>query len=176
MVAVLLPLITLVLGFIASFLLEMARTRWTRRNAQDVRNAERRQAEHLDRITFERDGLRSIHAAIHDLLSKVNAIAIPRARAEAAEEDWREGDDGRELQAAAMNANVRCSHESALLLDPPVIEAVDRLTSSAYPMYWSRESGSNSDYNREFYEAATVASRAIARRLRELYGFTSNTG
>ncbi|WP_433136897.1 hypothetical protein ACQPZ8_32855 [Actinomadura nitritigenes] len=41
-----------------------------------------------------------------------------------ADEDWRERDDGRELQAVAMNANVRCSHESALLLDPPVIEAV----------------------------------------------------
>ena len=34
MVAVLLPLITLVLGFVASYLLELFRSRWTTQNLQ----------------------------------------------------------------------------------------------------------------------------------------------
>jgi hypothetical protein len=63
-----------------------------------------------------------MHAAIHDLLNRVNAIAV-QAKAEAAGLDWRESDSGQQLRAAAMNANVLCSHESALLLHPPVIEA-----------------------------------------------------
>ncbi|WP_214412040.1 hypothetical protein [Sphaerisporangium fuscum] len=175
MLTVLLPLITLVLGFVSSYLLELFRTRWTRQNTQDTRNAERQQAEHLDRVAFERDGLRAMHAAIHDLLSRVNAIAMAQAKAEAAGLDWRESDGGQELRAAAMHANVRCSHESALLLHPPVIEAVERLTSTAYPMYWTRESGMDPSHNGEFYGAATAAGKAIATRLRELYGFPAST-
>ncbi|MGP4012771.1 hypothetical protein [Streptomyces sp. 4N124] len=171
MVDVLLPLVTLVLGFVASFLLELFRNRWTTQNVQDVRNAERQQVAHLERVAFERDGLRAVHATIHDLLSKVNAIAIHLAKAEAAGQDWRESDDGKELKAAAMHATVRCSHESALLLHPPVIEAVDRLTAAAYPMYWTRESGSDPSHRRGFFEAEQAATRAIAARIRELYGF-----
>jgi hypothetical protein len=173
--AVLLPLITLVLGFVASYLLELFRNRWTTQNTQELRNAERQQAERLDRVTFERDGLRTMHAAIHDLLNRVNAIAVTQAKAEAAELDWRESDNGQELRAAAMNANVVCSHESALLLHPPVIEAVERLTAAAYPMYWTRESGSDLRHRSDFYEAATAATRAIATRLRELYGFSASS-
>jgi hypothetical protein len=175
MLTVLLPLITLVLGFIASYLLELFRTRWTRRNTQETRDAERQQTEHLNRVAFERDGLRAMHASIHDLLSRVNAIAIAQAKAETAELDWRESDSGQELRAAAMHANVRCSHESALLLHPPVIEAVERLTAAAYPMYWTRESGTDPSHNGEFYGAATAAGRAIATRLRELYDFPAST-
>jgi len=174
--AVLLPLITLALGFVASYLLELFRNRWTTRNTQEVRSAERRQAEHLDRVAFERDGLRAMHAAIHDLLNGVNAIAIAQAKAEAAGLDWRESDGGQELRAAAMHANVTCSHESALLLHPRVIEAVERLTTAAYPMYWTRESGRDPRHSSDFYEAATAAARAIATRLRELYGFAANGG
>ena len=173
--AVLLPLITLVLGFAASYLLELFRNRWTTQNTQEVRNAERQQAERLDRVAFERDELRAMHAAIHDLLNRVNAIAV-QAKAEAAGVDWRESDSGQELRAAAMNANVLCSHESALLLHPPVIEAVERLTAAAYPMYWTRESGSDPRHNDDFYGAATAATRAIATRLRELYGFAASGG
>jgi hypothetical protein len=176
MVTVLLPLITLVLGFLASFLLEAVRNRWTTRNMQEVRDAERRQAEYLERVAFEREGLRAMHTAIHDLLSRVNAIAVAQAKAEAAGMDWRESDGGQELREAAMHANVRCSHESALLLHPPLIEAVEQLTAAAYPMYWTRESGMDAGHNREFYEAVTAASRAIADRLRELYGFTPSGG
>lgn len=174
--ATVLPLITLALGFVASYLLEMFRNRWTTQNTQEVRNAERRQAEHLDRVAFERDGLRAIHAAIHDLLDGVNAIAIAQAKAEAAGLDWRESDSGQELRAAAMHANVRCSHQSALLLHPPVIEAVERPTAAAHPMYWTRESGRDPRHNSEFYDAATAATRAIATRLRELYGFAATGG
>jgi hypothetical protein len=75
-----------------------------------------------------------------------------------------------------MHATVRCSHESALLLHPPVIEAVERLTAAAYPMYWTRESGKDLRHGSEFYEAATTATRAIATRIRELYGFTATGG
>lgn len=110
MVDVLLPLVTLVLGFVASFLLELFRNRWTAQNVQDVRNTERQQVAHLERVAFERDGLRAVHTAIHDLLSRVNAIAIHLAKAEAAGLDWRESDDGQELKAAAMHATVRCGH------------------------------------------------------------------
>jgi hypothetical protein len=156
-----LPLVTLALGFVASFLLELFRNRWTTQNAQDVHHAERRQIAHLERLAFEREGLRAVHACIHDLLSKVNAIALPQAKAEAAGLDWRESDEGQELRAAAMHATVRCSHESALLLHPPLIEAVDRLTTAAYPMYWTRESGSDPSHRREFFEASQVASRAL---------------
>jgi hypothetical protein len=106
----------------------------------------------------------------------VNAIAIAQAKAEAAGLDWRESDGGHELRAAGMQANVRCSHESALLLHPPVIEAVERLTAAAYPMYWTRESGSDPHHRGEFYGAATAAGRAIATRLRELYGFAAGDG
>ncbi|WP_433445051.1 hypothetical protein [Nonomuraea sp. CA-141351] len=175
MLTVLLPLITLVLGFVASYLLELFRTRWTRRNTQEIRDAERQQAEHLNRVAFERDGLRAMHAAIHDLLRTVNAIALEQQKAEAAELDWRESDSGQELRAAAMHANVRCSHESALLLHPPVIEAVERLTAAAFPMYWTRESGTDPSHNSEFFGAVTAAGRAIATRLRELYGFPVGT-
>lgn len=171
MVDVLLPLVTLVLGFVASFLLELLRNRWTTQNVQDVRNTERQQVAHLERVAFERDGLRAVHTAIHDLLSRVNAIAIHLAKAEATGLDWRESGDGQELKAAAMHATVRCSHESALLLHPPVIEAVKHLTTAAYPMYWTRESGSDPNHRREFFEANQAATRAIAARLRELYGF-----
>ena len=174
--AVLLPLITLVLGFVASYLLELFRNRWTTQNTQEVRNAERQQAEHLDRVTFERDGLRAMHAAIHDLLNRVNAIAAAQAKAEAAGLDWREGDSGQQLRAAAMNANVLCSHESALLLHRLVIEAVERLTAAAHPMYSTRESGTDPGHNSDFYGAATDATRAIATRLRELYGFAASGG
>ncbi|MFI7406007.1 hypothetical protein ACIBW9_37010 [Streptomyces sp. NPDC049541] len=176
MVDVLLPLVTLVLGFVASFLLELFRNRWTTQNVQDVRSAERQQAAHLERVAFEREGLRAVHIAIHDLLSRVNAIAIPQAKAEAAGLDWRESDDGLELRAAAMHATVRCSHESALLLHRPVIEAVDRLTAAAYPMYWTRESGSDPGHRREYFDANQAATRAIAARLRELYGSTPSGG
>jgi hypothetical protein len=164
----------LVLGFVASYLLELFRNRWTTQNTQEVRNAERQQAEHLDRVAFERDGLRAMHATIHELLNGVNAIAV--AQAEAAGLDWRESDGGQELRAAAMHANVKCSHESALLLHPPVIDAVERLTAAAYPMYWTRESGSDPRHNDDFYGAATAATRAIATRLRELYGFAASGG
>ena len=174
--ATVLPLITLALGFIASYLLELFRNRWMTQNTQEVRSAERQQAENLDRLAFERDGLRAMHAAIHDLLNAVNAIAIAQGKAEAAGLDWREGDSGQELRAAAMHANVRCSLQSALLLHPPVIAAVDRLTATAYPMYWTRESGMDPGHNSEFYEAVTNASRAIATRLRELYGFAASGG
>ncbi|MFF0094566.1 hypothetical protein ACFYSF_32050 [Streptomyces canus] len=174
MVDVLLPLITLVLGFVASFLLELFRNRWTTQNVQDVRDAERRQVAHLERVAFEREGLRAVHAAIHDLLGRVNAIALPLAKAEAEGLDWRESNDGQELRAAAMHATVRCSHESALLLHPPLIEAVDRLTTAAYPMYWTRESGSDPSHRREFFEANQAASRALAARLRELYSFETD--
>ncbi|WP_159038258.1 hypothetical protein [Streptomyces sp. WM6386] len=170
MVDVLLPLVTLVLGFVASFLLELFRNRWTTQSVQHVRDTERHQAAHLERVAFERDGLRAVHTAIHALLSKVNAIAIPLARAEAAGLDWRDSGEGQELRAAAMHATVRCSHESALLLHPPVIEAVRRLTAAAYPMYWTRESGSDPSHRDEFFEANAGAVRAIATRLRELYG------
>ncbi|MFF7543373.1 hypothetical protein ACFZCU_07020 [Streptomyces canus] len=176
MVDVLLPLVTLVFGFVASFLLEVFRNRWTTQNVQHVRNAERRQAAHLERVAFERDGLRAVHTAIHDLLSTVNAIAIPVAKATETGLDWRESDEGRELRAAAMHAAARCSHESALLLHPPVIEAVERLTAAAYPMYWTRESGSNPSLRSEFFEANQAATRAIATRLRELYGFEPASG
>nr|WP_159059409.1 hypothetical protein [Streptomyces antibioticus] len=170
MVDALLPVVTLVLGFVASFLLEPYRNRWTTRNVQDVRDAERRHTAHLERVAYEREGLRTVHLAMHDLLSSVNAIGLPQAKAEAAGRDWRESEAGQELRAAAMHANARCSHESALLLHPPLIEAVDRLTTAAYPMYWTRESGSDPSHRREFFEASQVASRAIAARLRELYG------
>jgi hypothetical protein len=73
----------------------------------------------------------------------------------------------------ATHANVNCGHESALLLHPPVIDALERLTAAAYPMYWTRESGSDPDHNRDFYAAVTATNRAIATRLRELYGFTT---
>ncbi|MFJ4832137.1 hypothetical protein ACIP79_19880 [Streptomyces sp. NPDC088747] len=169
MVNVLLPLVTLVLGFIASFLLELARNRWTAKNVQDVRRADRQQVAHEERVAYERDGLRAVHTAIHDLLSKVNAIAIPLKKAEAAGLDWSESDHGQELRAAAMHANARCSHESALLLHPPAIEAVERLTAAAFPMYWTRASGSDDDQRNEFFEANEAATRAIAARLRELY-------
>ena len=172
--SVLLPLVTLVLGFIASYLLELFRTRWTAQSTREVRDAERQQAEHLDRVAFERDGLRAMHAAIHDLLNGVNAIAVAQAKAEAAGLDWREGGNGQELRAAAMHASVRCSHESALLLHPPVIEAVDRLTATAYPMYWTRESGMDPGHNSGFYGAVTAATRAIATKLRKLYGFAAS--
>jgi hypothetical protein len=173
MVDVLLPLVTLVLGFVASFLPELFRHRWTAQNVQNVRNTERQQAAHLERVAFERDGLRAVHTAVHDLLSRLNAIAIHLAKADAAGLDWRESDDGQELKAAAMHATVRCSHESALLLHPPVIDAVDRLTAAAYPMYWTRKSGSDPSHRREFFEADQAATRAIAARLRELYGFAT---
>lgn len=171
MVDVLLPLVTLVLGFIASFMLELFRNRWTTQNATAARSTERQQVAHQERVAFERDGLRAVHTAIHDLLSRVNAIAIPQAKAEEAGLDWRASDEGQELRAAAMHATVRCSHESALLLHPPVIEAVERLTAAAYPMYWTRESGSDPSHRREFFGANQAATRAIAARLRELYGF-----
>jgi hypothetical protein len=145
---VLLPLITLALGFVASYLLELFRNRWTTQNTQEVRN----------------------------LLNGVNAIAIAQAKAEAARLDWRETNSGQEPRAVAMHANARCSHESALLLHPPVIEAVERLTTAAYPMYWPRESGRDPRHNSEFYGAATAATRAIATRLRELYGFAASGG
>jgi hypothetical protein len=176
MVTVLLPLITLVLGFLGSFFLESVRNRWTTRNVREVRDAERQQAEYLERVAFEREGLRAIHTAIDDLLSRVNAIALAQAKAEATGVDWRESDEGQERREAAMHANVRCSHESALLLHPPLIEAVEQLTTAAYPMYWTRESGMDASHSREFYEAVTTASRAIAGRLRELYGFTPSGG
>jgi hypothetical protein len=171
--SVLLPLITLVLGFIASYLLELFRTRWTAQGAREVRDTERQQAAHLDRVAFERDGLRAMHAAIRDLLNGVNAIAIAQAKAEATGLDWRDG-DGQELRATAMHANARCGHESALLLHPPIIEAVDRLTATAYPMYWTRESGMDPSHNSDFYGAVTAATRAISTRLRELYGFVAS--
>ncbi|MFC5220467.1 hypothetical protein [Streptomyces coerulescens] len=171
MVDVLLPLVTLILGFFASFMLELLRNRWTAQNVLDVRTAERHHAAQLERAAFECDGLRAVHTAIHDLLNRVNAIAILLAKAEAGGMDWRESDDGQELRAAAMHATARCSHESALLLHPPVIEAVERLTTAAYPMYWTRASGSDPRHRREFFEAEQAASRAIATRLRELYGF-----
>ncbi len=174
MVDVLLPLVTLVLGFVASFLLGLFRNRWTAQNVQDVRDAERQQVARLERVAFERDGLGAVHTAIHDLLSKVNAIAIHLAKAEAAGLDWRESGDGQELKAAAMHATVRCSHESALLLHPAVIEAVERLITAAYPMYWTRASGSDPSHRREFFEADQAATRAIAARLRELYGFATD--
>lgn len=106
MVDVLLPLATLVLGFVASFLLELFRNRWTTQNMQDVRDAERGQVAHLERVANEREGLRAVHAAMHDLLSRVNAIALPQAKAEAAGLDWRESGDGQELRAAAMHAGL----------------------------------------------------------------------
>lgn len=171
MTTVLLPLITLVLGFVASFLLDLLRNRWTTRTTRELRDAERRQAAHADRVAFERDGLRTLHTAIHELLNRVNAISIAQAKAEGAGLDWRETDDGAQLRSDAMHANVRCSHESALLLHPPVIEAVERLTTAAYPLYWTRESGTDPGHSREFYEAVATATRAIAVRLRELYGF-----
>jgi len=105
-----------------------------------------------------------MHAAIHGLLDGVNAIAIAQAKAEPAGLDWRESDSGQELRAAAMHATVRCSHESALLLHPPVIEAMERLTAAAYPMYWTRESGTDARHSSEFYEAATTSTRTIAAR------------
>lgn len=174
--ATVLPLITLALGFVASYLLELFRNRWTTQSTREVRNAERQQAERLDRVAFERDGLRAMHAAIHDLLNGVNAIAIAQAKAEATGLDWRETGSGQELRTVAMHANVRCSHESALLLHPLVIEAVDRLTTTAHPMYWTRESGRDPGHNSDFYGAATAATRAIATRLRELYGFAASGG
>lgn len=175
MVTVILPLITLVLGFAASFCLELIRTRLTARTALEVRTAERHQAEQSDRVAFERDGLRVMHAAIHDLLDKVNAIAVATVKAGPAGLDWRESETGPELRAAAMHANVNCSHESALLLRPPVIDAVERLTTAAYPMYWTRESGSDPNHNKDFYSAVTATNQAIATRLRELYGFATST-
>jgi hypothetical protein len=39
----------------------------------------------------------------------------------------RETGDGQELKAAAMHATVRCSHESALLLHPPVIGGTEEI-------------------------------------------------
>jgi hypothetical protein len=174
--ATVLPLITLALGFAASYLLELFRNRWTTQNTQQIRTAERQQAEHVDRVAFERDGLSAMHAAIGSLLDRVNAVAIAQAK-EPAGLDWRESDSGQEPRAAAMHATVRCSHESALLLHPPVIEVVvERLTAAAYPMYWTRESGRDTRHGSEFYEAATTATRAIAARLRELYGFTATDG
>ncbi|WP_329240831.1 hypothetical protein OG223_53085 [Streptomyces sp. NBC_01478] len=105
----------------------------------------------------------------------MNAIAIHLAKAEVTGLDWRESGDGQELKAAAMHATARCSHESALLLHPPVIEAMKHLTSAAYPMYWTRESGSDPNHRREFFEANQAATRAIAARLRELYGFATGS-
>lgn len=175
MITVILPLTTLVLGFVASFCLELIRTRLTARNALEVRTVERHQVEQSDRVAFERDGLRVMHAAIHDLLDKVNAIAIAKAKTDPAGLDWREGETGAELRAAAMHANVNCSHESALLLHPSVIDAVERLATAAYPMYWTRESGSDTNHNRDFYAAVTATNQAIATRLRELYGFATST-
>lgn len=171
MVTVVLPLVTLVLGFVASSCLELLRTRLTARTARDVRTEERRKIEHSDRVAFERDGLKAIHAAVHDLLDKVNAIAIAQAKTDPAGLDWRDGETGAALRAAAMHANVTCGHESALLLHPPVIAAVDRLTTAAYPMYWTRESGTDPGHNRDFYAAVGETNLAVATRLRELYGF-----
>lgn len=174
MVTVVLPLVTLVLGFVASSCLELIRTRLTARNALEVRTAERSHTEQSARVTFERDGLRVMHSAVHSLLDAVNAIAVAKAKSESSDLDWREHESGPELKAAAMHANVNCSHEAALLLHPPVIDAVERLTTAAYPMYWTRESGSDPAHNRDFYDAVTATNRAIATRLRELYGFTPN--
>ena len=173
MITVLLPLATLVLGFVASFCLELIRTRLTARYALEVRTAERRQSEQSDRAVFERDGLRVMHAAIHQLLDKVNAIAIAKTKTDPDGLDWRESETGLELRAAAMHANVNCSHESALLLHPPVIDAVEHLTTAAHPMYWTRESGSDPNHNRDFYAAVTATNEAIATRLRQLYGFAA---
>ncbi|MEV8545018.1 hypothetical protein [Streptomyces sp. NPDC051572] len=63
--------------------------------------------------------------------------------------------------------------QSALLLHPAVIEAVERLMTAAYPMYWTRASGSDPSHRREFFEADRAATGAIAARLRELYGFAT---
>jgi hypothetical protein len=163
-------------AFLASYLLELFRNRWTAQSAQEARDAGRQHAGHLDRVAYERNGLRAVHAAIHDLLNGVNAIAVAQGKAEPAGLDWREGDNGQELRAAAVNASVRCSLESALLLHPPVIDAVDHLTGVAHPMYMTRESGMDLRHNTDFYGAVTAASRAIAARLRELYGFAASEG
>jgi hypothetical protein len=53
-----------------------------------------------------------MHAAISGLLDGVNAIAVAQATAEPAGRDWREGDSGQELRAAAMHATMRCSHDA----------------------------------------------------------------
>jgi hypothetical protein len=172
MVTVVLPLVTLVLGFVASTCLELVRTRLTARNALDVRTEERARTEQSARVTFERDGLRAMHSAVHELLDAVNAIAGAKARSDPSDLDWREHESGPELKAAAMHANVNCVHETALLLHPPVIDAVARLTTAAHPMYWTRESGSDPAHNSDFYDAVTATNQAIATRLRELYGFT----
>lgn len=171
MVAVVLPLVTLVLGFVASSCLELIRTRLTARNTLEVRTAERAHAEQTARVTFERDGLREMHSAVHALLAAVNAISVAKATSDATGSDWRDTEAGPELRTAAMHANVNCGHKAVLLLHPPVIDAVTRMTAAAQPMYTTRESGSAPARNRDFYDAVTATHQVIAARLRELYGF-----
>ncbi|MEU9786685.1 hypothetical protein AB0H92_37980 [Streptomyces phaeochromogenes] len=129
------------------------RNRWISRNEQNVRTAQQDIVARLERIAFEREGLRAVHASVDGFLARVNAIALPLAAAAEAGQDWRDTNSGQELRAAAMHANVACAHRTALLLDQRVIQAVKRLLAAAYPMYWTRESGSKPEYKTEFFAA-----------------------
>jgi hypothetical protein len=167
-----LPVLTLIAGFLGSYQLEIRRDRRAVDRERAMRAAERREADDRDRNIFERQGLLEVHQCVRSLANAVHAmIFTPVGKATAARLDWREVEGADALRQTIMDANVRLSHTKTLLLSEPVIRSVERVGRAAHPIYMTQGSAWDDAARGKFYDAIDDVFRAIAARMKDLYGF-----
>jgi len=167
----LLPVLTLIIGFLGSYLLELRREDRSARREHSIRAVERREVAEREAIAYERQVLLDARAAVHELVEAVHGLILgPVGRSAAAGLNWQDVDGADALRAAILAANVRCGHRAVAMVSRQIATAVDRVTSAAVPIYMTKDSAWEETIRVEFYAAVDQALGMTAARLAELYG------
>jgi hypothetical protein len=164
-----LPIVTLVLGFFGSVLLEGRRDRQTLERERLARVAQRVEGDRRDRLAFERQSLNAAHEAIRALVEEIHSLIPLIGAAERVGKEWDEYEGGNEAKHRVLAANVRRGHIATLVLDRTASEAIGRVGEVAVPLYMDNESLRSEAMRAAFYEAVDDAFKVIADRLRVLY-------
>ncbi|MGI8329823.1 hypothetical protein ACRYCC_07640 [Actinomadura scrupuli] len=164
-----LPVITLILGFFGSLLLEGRRDKRTLERERLARRAQWDEQDRRDRLAFERQGLTEAHSVIRDLVDELHDVIPLLAAAHKSGQSWHEYPGGEAAKQRIMAANVRRGHVATLVLDRFTSEAIGRVGSAALPLYMDSNALKSEQRRNSFYQAVSDSLEAIADRLRMLY-------
>ena len=165
-----LPIVTLIIGFLGNYFIESRRDRRTERRDRAARRAAQEELEKQQRFAFEREGLLEMHHAVRKLTDAAHALMSLIQRSDRVGQDWEDDVEAPTIRQGMLDANVARGHAATLLLDESVIDAVSQLGEAAFPMYMTKQSGRDKQVRERFYAAVDRTLGAIAVRLRSLYG------
>lgn len=165
-----LPVVTLIIGFLGNYFLESRRDRRTERRDRAARRIAREELERQQRLAFEREGLLEMHHAVRKLTDAAHALMSLIQRCDRDGKDWEDDAEAPAIRQCMLDANVARGHAATLLLDEPVIDAVNQLGEASFPMYMTKQSGRDPLVRERFYTAVDRTLEATAARIRSLYG------